>query len=304
MSESLELQQGSEQAGELLLALDTSSASMTAALLKGRELVAERLLHAERNHSIRLLPLIEEMLHTAGAKPADLGALATGVGPGSYTGVRIGVTVAKTMAWAQQLPVAGISSLATLALGALLPEGEEAPLVSAVDARKGLIWVVPLFGARRGQAYTALFQIGEEGIPMEGIYPGANAPVAYASAWESGLGWQMSRTQADSIRLAADWLEQLASWEEEKEPPERPSQVVFVGETAEFLPLLEEYAERRGGSTLIREGHLRGYATGLLAVPMLEAKATEDPHLLLPNYTQLSEAEAKLLARRREGASS
>jgi len=282
-----------------LLAIDTSSSSMTVALLAGDRLIAERRSHAERDHSIRLLPLVEEMLESLGMKPAELTAIAAGVGPGSYTGVRIGVTVAKTMAWAQGLPVAGVSSLAALALGALLPDGEQPAAVDVASAEGAPIWIVPLFGARRGQAYTALFRAypasGE--FAGEGSYPGINGGADFAKAWDSGRGWLMDRLAGDRIYLLASWLERLAALEQESAA--RPALLVFTGETAEFAPLLAEFAEKRGGQTRVLTDHLRAYACGLLAVPAICAGLAVDPHRLQPNYTQPTEAEVKLAARLR-----
>src|SRR5690606_5360522 len=92
--------------------------SMTVAVVDGNEVLCERTVSAERNHSVRLLPEIEAAVEAAGLRPRDIRAVAAGCGPGSYTGVRIGVTTAKTFAWALGLPVYGVSSLEALALGA------------------------------------------------------------------------------------------------------------------------------------------------------------------------------------------
>ncbi|WP_438434589.1 tRNA (adenosine(37)-N6)-threonylcarbamoyltransferase complex dimerization subunit type 1 TsaB [Gorillibacterium sp. sgz500922] len=292
-------EQQAPDGGGLLLALDTSSSSMTAALLTDRRLAAEQRIHAERDHSIRLLPLIEEMLEKAGVKPSGLTAIATGVGPGSYTGVRIGVTVAKTMAWARSLPVVGVSSLAALALGTLLPDGEQPAEVPAPQAGEGPLWVVPLINARRGQAYTALFRVRPtaDAGGAEGRYPGFNGETGFADAWASGEGWSFDRLEDDRIGLVEEWLAKLAARERESGLP--PARVIFTGETEGFRPLLTAFAERRGGETRILEGGLRAYAVGLLAVPAIQAGATGNPHGLLPNYTQLAEAEVKLAARLR-----
>src|SRR5690606_19462657 len=80
------------------LALDTSTAAMTIALVRSGEAVAKSDSLSERNHSIRLLPAVEELLASQGMKAKDLAGVAVGHGPGSYTGIRIGVTVAKMLA--------------------------------------------------------------------------------------------------------------------------------------------------------------------------------------------------------------
>ncbi|MEY4479744.1 MAG: tRNA ((37)-N6)-threonylcarbamoyltransferase complex dimerization subunit type 1 TsaB [Bacillota bacterium] len=128
------------------LAMDTSTTTLTVAVLRDGELLAEHSDRAERNHSIRLVPAIEEILREAGVTKQQLNGIAVGHGPGSYTGVRIAATVAKTFAWSLGIPLVGVSSLAALALTAALEDG-----VDAADL------YIPVMDARRGQAYTGLY---------------------------------------------------------------------------------------------------------------------------------------------------
>src|SRR5689334_13754192 len=102
-----------------LLAIDTSTASMSVAVMRGTELLSGITSHAERDHSLHFLPHIQELLQGLGFTPNEVDAYAVGIGPGSYTGVRIGVTVAKTLAWTLRRPVIGVSSLEALALGSV-----------------------------------------------------------------------------------------------------------------------------------------------------------------------------------------
>jgi len=104
------------------LAVDTSTASLTIAVLEQNRMLGELNTVAERNHSIGLLPNIRQLLAELGMKPRDLQAVAVGRGPGSYTGVRIGVSTAKTFAWALGIPLLGVSSLEALAYGAALAD--------------------------------------------------------------------------------------------------------------------------------------------------------------------------------------
>ncbi len=86
-------------------------------------------------HGKLLLPSVEELLKQAGLRRPDY--VAVGIGPGSYTGLRIGVTVARTLAWTWEVPLLGISSLSALALNA----GWQArPLVTLVDAKQGEVY--------------------------------------------------------------------------------------------------------------------------------------------------------------------
>ena len=93
------------------------------------EVLGERVSHAST-----LLEDIDGLLSAAGAAPADLDALAVGTGPGSFTGTRIGLAVARGLALALDLPVAGVSTLAALAAGA---EG----VLPVIDARRGEVFV-------------------------------------------------------------------------------------------------------------------------------------------------------------------
>lgn len=125
-----------------MLAIDTSTYVMGIALTEGDKPVAETITNKKENHSIRLMPAIRAMMNEAGWKPADLDAIAVAQGPGSYTGVRIGVTTAKSMAWALGIPVIGVSSLEILAQNGIYSGGT----------------IMPFFDARRGQVFTGLYR--------------------------------------------------------------------------------------------------------------------------------------------------
>jgi tRNA threonylcarbamoyladenosine biosynthesis protein TsaB len=97
----------------LTLAFDTATSAATSALLRDGELLGER-----TSRAVRVLADAEELLEDAGAKPRDLTALVVGTGPGSFTGVRIGIAAARSLALALELPLAGVSTLDALAKGA------------------------------------------------------------------------------------------------------------------------------------------------------------------------------------------
>ncbi|MGN9863822.1 tRNA (adenosine(37)-N6)-threonylcarbamoyltransferase complex dimerization subunit type 1 TsaB [Bacillus swezeyi] len=125
-----------------ILAIDTSNLTLGVALTRDGKVIAEHISHLKKNHSVRAMPAIDELLKECGLQSGDLTKIAVAKGPGSYTGVRIGVTIAKTLAWSLNIPVAAVSSLEVLAAnGRFFP---------------GLI--CPLFDARRGQVYTGLYR--------------------------------------------------------------------------------------------------------------------------------------------------
>jgi tRNA threonylcarbamoyladenosine biosynthesis protein TsaB len=97
----------------LTLAFDTATGAATSALVAGDEVLGERVSRAQT-----LLEDLDALLRQAGAHPSDLDRLAVGTGPGSFTGVRIGLAVARGLALSLELPGAGVSTLRALAAGA------------------------------------------------------------------------------------------------------------------------------------------------------------------------------------------
>ena len=124
----------------LTLAIDTSNTTLSIALVEGNNVLYEITETAKNDHSKRLMPAIEKLFKEAGCQPKDLDLIAVAQGPGSYTGVRIGVTVAKTLAWTLKKPLVGISSLEILARN--INEGG---------------YVVPLFDARRQTVFAGIY---------------------------------------------------------------------------------------------------------------------------------------------------
>jgi tRNA threonylcarbamoyladenosine biosynthesis protein TsaB len=108
----------------LTLAFDTATDVATVALVRDGEVLGER-----RSRAVSVLADADELVRAAGVRPADLDLLAVGVGPGSFTGVRIGLAAARGLGLALDVPVAGVSTLAALAAGA-------PGAVPVIDARR------------------------------------------------------------------------------------------------------------------------------------------------------------------------
>lgn len=119
------------------LGIDTANTPLSVAIVKDGQVLAEENASMAINHSLRAMPAIEELFVKVGMNPADIDAIAVSEGPGSYTGVRIGVTIAKTLAWTLQKPLYGLSSLKVLAGNAIYFNGLICPIV---DARRGNVY--------------------------------------------------------------------------------------------------------------------------------------------------------------------
>lgn len=124
------------------LGIDTANTPLSVAIVKDGQLLAEENAAMAINHSLRAMPAIEELFNKVGMSPADVDAIAVSEGPGSYTGVRIGVTIAKTLAWTLQKPLYGLSSLQVLAGNAIYFNG----------------LICPIMDARRGNVYSAAYR--------------------------------------------------------------------------------------------------------------------------------------------------
>lgn len=125
-----------------ILAFETSAKAASVALLDGQNLLGEYYQNTGLTHSQTLLSMAESLLTHCGYAPQDVEAVAVAAGPGSFTGVRIGVAAAKGFAWGRQLPCYGVSTLEAMALNLGIYEGI----------------VCPVMDARRNQVYNALFQ--------------------------------------------------------------------------------------------------------------------------------------------------
>lgn len=131
-----------------ILAIESSNQTMSTATVEDGLVVAEYTRNGNLQHSTQLMPAIETVLTKSGWKPADLDRIAVSQGPGSYTGVRIGATIAKTLAWTLNKPLVPVSSLELL----------------AANASMSPCSIVPLINARRKQVYAGIYK-EENGKP-------------------------------------------------------------------------------------------------------------------------------------------
>ena len=126
----------------LILAFETSAKAGSVALLENDRLLGESYQNTGLTHSQTLMPMAEELIRSCGYTPQDIEAVAVAAGPGSFTGIRIGVAAAKGFAWGAELPCYGVSTLESMALNLGVWQG----------------YVLPVMDARRSQVYNALFR--------------------------------------------------------------------------------------------------------------------------------------------------
>jgi len=184
-----------------ILAVDTATEACSVALLCDGEIIS-RFAISPREHTQKVLPMVEEVLLQAGVTLHQLDALAFGRGPGSFTGVRIGVGIAQGLALGANLPMIGISSLMTLAEGAYRISGQSRVL-TAIDARMS-------------EVYCAQYQRTEDGIWLGEESEAVMSPDAFREKmaglkgqWASaGTGWQAYPQLQDSgLTLIASKVE-------------------------------------------------------------------------------------------------
>ena len=185
-----------------ILAIDTTTQVCSAALMCGDEIAAEEQ-NAPMQHTKLILPMIDGLLAKAGCKLADLDGLALTIGPGSFTGLRIGAGVIQGLAYGADLPVAMISTLAVLAQGAY--------------AKLGVSKILPSLDARMQQVYWGAYKINARGLaemviedalsdPDKVCVPEGNDWIGVGSGWQVCAAELVSKVYSDHYPCAKDIL--------------------------------------------------------------------------------------------------
>ncbi|MDN5894823.1 MAG: tRNA (adenosine(37)-N6)-threonylcarbamoyltransferase complex dimerization subunit type 1 TsaB [Nocardioides sp.] len=185
----------------MLLSFDTASPLVTVALAEGTEVLAERVTEMAMKHGEQLAPLIAGVLEDAGAVRQDVSAIAVGVGPGPFTGLRVGLVTARTLGFVLDVPVYGVCSLDILAVQALDVGAVDGPFMVATDAR-------------RKEVYWATYD--EFALRID--EPAVNRPVDVAS--DLPVVGEGARLYPDSfphavgpVRPSAGWLARVVAEE-------------------------------------------------------------------------------------------
>ena len=129
-----------------ILGIDTSTPIGSVALIDGESLVAEHTLNIVKAHSSRLMPAIDTVLKWGDITAEELDGCAVGIGPGSFTGIRIGIATIKSLCYALDKPIVGVSTLEAIAYNLRWTEG----------------LICPILDARRNESYGAIFRGGDE----------------------------------------------------------------------------------------------------------------------------------------------
>ncbi len=252
------------------LGFDTSIQTLSVALGNESVIQAEYTSNTRKDHSSRLMPVIDRMMQESGVQPRDLQGIIVAQGPGSYTGLRIGVSAAKSMAWALNIPLLGISSLSLIARSCKYFAG----------------YVVPLIDARRGQVYTGLYRF--QGLTEDGG--------CQYDAGDMLNHMENSMQEQDRLVMLQDWLvflkEKYCNPSEGETPP-----LLFVGNDLSI--------HRELIASIIPESHLCFAGVGSLSsraaellevgIPMLKQGISHDAKSFAPEYLRLAEAEQNWL---------
>jgi tRNA threonylcarbamoyladenosine biosynthesis protein TsaB len=197
-----------------LLAIDTSTEACSASLLIGDEIL-ERYRLAPREHTQLILPMVDELLSEAGLKVGNLDGLAFGRGPGAFTGLRIAASVIQGIAFAADLPVAPISSLAALAQGAAREVGVS-HVLAAIDARIQ-------------EVYWGAYKLDSEGLMQingeEVVCSPEQVPLPIGQDWHGvGTGWEAYLSQLRQ-RLTGS----VSAWDGKRYPQARDVALLGAG---------------------------------------------------------------------------
>ena len=199
-----------------ILALETSAKSVSAAVVENGAVLASSYQNTGLTHSRTLMPLVDGMLRAADLKLEQMELIAVAQGPGSFTGLRIGVSAAKGLAWAKELPCCGVSTLLAMAQNL---RHTNATIVCAMDARRNQVYNA-VFRAENGQLTrltedraVSLAELAEELKNTEGtkFVVGDGAKLCYTYLTQQGIPCRMAPAalvmqNAVGVGLAAEEL--------------------------------------------------------------------------------------------------
>ena len=190
----------------LILSIESSAKAASAALCRDGELLAQSFQRSGLTHSRTLLPMIEDMLKNTETDKSAIDVVAVACGPGSFTGVRIGVSTAKGLCWGLDKPAIGVSTLEAMAWLSL--SAGESPVIC------------PAMDARRSQVYNALFEIRNGAVrrlcPDRAISASDLAEEFRAlerPVWVLGDGWKVCSDALDDKGVSYTLAPEIIRWQ-------------------------------------------------------------------------------------------
>lgn len=258
-----------------MIGLDTSTETGGVALLEGTRVAAEYTLSLQRSfHSERLLPAVDLVLQEAGwsARRPPVEGIAVAVGPGSFTGLRIGVVTAKALAYVWDVPVVGVSTLEAL----------------AYQAAGGARIVCPLLDARNGNVYSAAFDLAGHG-PRAVLPPKLRAVSELLADLEALFSAPPDVSTGDGRAGEGGAGPGEGIGQSGDDGP-----IVFIGGgTLVYWDKIKQNVGRRAAKVPAEFHQLRSSAVAALGREKLLRGEQDDPMGLAPVYLRKSEAERK-----------
>lgn len=257
----------------IVVGLDSATATGGVAIVRGRELLGAEILHAEESHSENILPAVNNLMEKLRLKPEHIDGIAVAIGPGSFTGLRIGLAVAKGLSYSWNIPITGVS---TLLAASWAYRGLPVSIVSSIDARRDHFFCAFYDPSRWTDESPAI--PGDE-VSTENVNHG------------EGMGEE--RLSAEDIAGRARNL------------IKNGRDLLLVGEGASrlFNRLFEIDPElgtgtgddRSEGRVMLMPfgGAFGASHVGLIGRMYIEAGITDDPFYIAPNYLRRSEAERR-----------
>jgi tRNA threonylcarbamoyladenosine biosynthesis protein TsaB len=227
-----------------ILAIDTALPACSACVLDSdaAEPISSETLPMARGHAEALLPLLERVVAHAEGGFAVLDRVAVTVGPGSFTGIRVGLSAARAIAMARRIPVAGVSTLAALAAPVIL-DGEAAIVVAAIDALHGSVYVTgygsggrTILSPRHSPVRDAVRALGAGPLRITG----SGAPMLAIEAWSMGL-----KAEVVGERIAPDiaYVARLGLAADPASAPARPLYLKAPVAKPQKAPAIERAVE-------------------------------------------------------------
>ena len=249
------------------LAIDTATAALSVAVGDDSGIKGATLIQAGRQHGVIMVPAVKTLLDQVCWQPAELERLVVGVGPGSFTGLRMGLTLAKTWAVARGLPIETVSTLALMAAAAVNP-------VTSASIQEACL-VIPVIDARRQTAYTAAYRITNQQV--EPILKDRH------QTWGDFLAEVAGLVTADTDTLSTQVTQLILVGQDLDQVDQRtPDQASFVALTQERFPEL---------TVQVIDGLEAWPRSERVLQGCVSLTAVDEPAHLVPNYTHRTLAE-------------